>query len=400
MKTLQNFNFQNQKALIRVDFNVPLDEHFNVTDATRIEAAKPTIEKILADGGSVILMSHLGRPKGKEDQFSLKHIVAKATEILGKEVLFASDCIGTVAQTAASDLNPGQILLLENLRFYKEEEAGDVAFAKELASLGDIYVNDAFGTAHRAHASTTIIAQFFPEHKCFGALLAKEIESINKVLKDNNKPVTAVLGGSKVSSKITVIENILDKIDHMIIGGGMTFTFIKALGGKIGNSICEDDKMELALEILEKAKSKGVQIHLATDMLIADAFSNDANTQIVNVNEIPDGWQGLDAGPKSLESIKEVILASKTILWNGPLGVFEMPTFAKGTIALGNYIAEATANGAFSLVGGGDSVAAVKQFGMEAKMSYVSTGGGAMLEMLEGRTLPGIAAILEEVPAV
>ncbi len=395
MKTLQDFDFKNKKALIRVDFNVPLDEHFNVADATRIEAAKPTIDKILADGGSVILMSHLGRPKGKEDQYSMRHILKTASDILGKEVLFSSDCIGDVAQTAAKNLQPGQILLLENLRFYKEEEAGDVAFAKELASLGDIYVNDAFGTAHRAHASTTIIAQFFPEHKCFGALLAKEIESLNRVLKNSEKPVTAVLGGSKVSTKITVIENILDKVDHMIIGGGMTFTFVKALGGKIGNSICEDDKQQLALEILRLAKEKGVQIHIPVDVVAANDFSNEAQTQIVDVREIPDGWQGLDAGPKSLENFKAVILASKTILWNGPLGVFEMPTFANGTISLGNYIAEATANGAFSLVGGGDSVAAVKQFGLESKMSYVSTGGGAMLEMLEGRILPGVAAILD-----
>ena len=395
MKTLQDFNFKNKKAVIRVDFNVPLDENFHVTDTTRIEAAKPTIDKIIADGGSVILMSHLGRPKGIEEKYSLQHIVKTASEILGMEVLFASDCVGEIAEKAAENLQPGQVLLLENLRFYAEEEAGDVSFAKKLASLGDIYVNDAFGTAHRAHASTTIIAQFFPENKCFGALLAKEIESLNKVLKNSEKPVTAVLGGSKVSSKITVIENILDKIDHMIIGGGMTFTFVKALGGKIGNSICEDDKMELALEILKIAKEKGVQIHIPVDVVAANAFSNDAQTQIVDVREIPDGWQGLDAGPKSLEAFKKVIMESKTILWNGPLGVFELPTFANGTIALGNYIAESTANGAFSLVGGGDSVAAVKQFGLEDKMSYVSTGGGAMLEMLEGRILPGVAAILD-----
>ena len=395
MKTLQDFNFKNQKAIIRVDFNVPLDENFNVTDTTRIEAAKPTIDKILADGGSVILLSHLGRPKGVEAKYSLKHIVKTASEILGTEVLFASDCVGDIAESAAKNLQPGQVLLLENLRFYAEEEAGDLAFAKQLASLGDIYVNDAFGTAHRAHASTTIIAQFFEGKKCFGALLTKEIESLNRVLKNSEKPVTAVLGGSKVSSKITVIENILDKIDHMIIGGGMTFTFVKALGGKIGDSICEDDKMELALEILKIAKEKGVQIHIPVDVVAADAFSNDANTQIVDVREIPDGWQGLDAGPKSLEAFGKVIMESKTILWNGPLGVFELPAFANGTITLGNYIAESTANGAFSLVGGGDSVSAVKQFGLEEKMSYVSTGGGAMLEMLEGRTLPGVAAILE-----
>ncbi len=395
MKTLQDFNFKNKKALIRVDFNVPLDAEFNVTDATRIQAAKPTIDAILADGGSVILMSHLGRPKGKEEKYSLKHIVSKVSEIFGKEVKFAADCRGEIAQNAANNLEAGEILLLENLRFYEEEEAGDIEFAEELAWLGDIYVNDAFGTAHRAHASTTIIAQFFPDAKCFGKLLTAEIESLNKVLKDSKKPVTAVLGGSKVSSKITVIENILDKIDHLIIGGGMTFTFIKAQGGKIGNSICEDDKQELALEILKIAKEKGVQVHLPVDVVAANAFSNDAETQIVNVNEIPDGWQGLDAGPKSLEQIKKVILASKTILWNGPLGVFELEKFANGTIELGKFIAEATQKGAFSLVGGGDSVAAVKQFNFEDQMSYVSTGGGAMLEMLEGKNLPGISAILD-----
>jgi len=395
MKTLNDFDFKNKKAIIRVDFNVPLDENFNVTDATRIEAAKPTIDAILAQGGSVILMSHLGRPKGAEEKYSLKHILKTASEILGVQVKFAENCVGEAAKSAAANLQQGEVLLLENLRFHAEEEAGDVAFAKELASLGDIYVNDAFGTAHRAHASTTIIAQFFPTEKCFGTLLAKEIESLNKVLKNSEKPVTAVLGGSKVSSKITVIENILDKVDHMIIGGGMTFTFVKALGGKIGESICEDDKQELALEILRLAKEKGVQIHIPVDVIAADDFSNTANTQVVDVNAIPDGWQGLDAGPKSLENFKKVILESKTILWNGPLGVFEMGSFAKGTIALGDYIAEATENGAFSLVGGGDSVAAVKQFGFEDKMSYVSTGGGAMLEMLEGKILPGIAAILD-----
>ena len=395
MKTLHDFNFNSKKAIIRVDFNVPLDENFKVTDANRIEAAKPTIDKIIADRGSVILMSHLGRPKGKEEKYSLKHIVSKVSEVLNVPVLFASDCRGEVAQNAANSLQPGQVLLLENLRFYAEEEAGDVAFAKELASLGDIYVNDAFGTAHRAHASTTIIAQFFPNSKCFGMLLAKEIDSLNRVLNNSVKPVTAVLGGSKVSSKITVIENILDKVDHMIIGGGMTFTFIKALGGKIGDSICEDDKLDLAIEILHKAKEKNVHIHIPVDVVAANAFSNDAQTQIVDVREIPDGWQGLDAGPKSLENFRKVIMDSKTILWNGPLGVFEMENFANGTITLGNFIAESTANGAFSLVGGGDSVAAVKQFNLEEKMSYVSTGGGAMLEMLEGRILPGIQAILD-----
>jgi phosphoglycerate kinase len=396
MKTLNDFNFNNKKAIIRVDFNVPLDENFKVTDTTRIEAAKPTIDKIINEGGSVILMSHLGRPKGVEEKYSLKHILTETEKVLGRNVKFANDCIGNEAVELAANLKAGEVLLLENLRFYAEEEKGDVAFAQKLANLGDIYVNDAFGTAHRAHASTTIIAQFFVGKKCFGNLLAKEIESIEKVLKNSEKPVTAILGGSKVSSKITVIENILDKVNHMIIGGGMTFTFIKALGGKIGNSICEDDKLELAIEILKKAKEKGVQIHLPVDVVAADAFSNEANTQVVDVKQIPEGWQGLDSGPKSLEIIKRIILDSKTILWNGPLGVFEMESFAKGTISLGDYIAESTQNGAFSLVGGGDSVAAVKQFGFEPKMSYVSTGGGAMLEMLEGKTLPGIAAILND----
>ena len=393
MKTIDNFNFKNKKALIRVDFNVPLNENFEVTDSTRIAAAKPTIVKILADGGSAILMSHLGRPSGIEEKFSLKHIVAKVAEVLGVPVKFVGDCIGEEAQNAVDGLQPGEVLILENLRFYNEEKKGDIAFAKQLAALGDVYINDAFGTAHRAHASTTVIAQFFPKNKCFGSLLAQEIESIKKVLDDSKKPVTAILGGAKVSSKITVIENILDKVDHLIIGGGMSFTFVKAQGGNIGNSICEDDKQTLALEILKQAKAKDVQVHIPVDAVIADSFSNTANTQIVAIDSIPKGWQGLDAGPESLAIFNRVVLQSKTILWNGPLGVFEMDAFSKGTIALGESIAKATKNGCFSLVGGGDSVAAVKQFGFANKVSYVSTGGGAMLEMLEGKTLPGIEAI-------
>ena len=394
MKTISDFNFSNKKAIIRVDFNVPLNEQFQVTDDNRITAAKPTIDKIVNDGGVAILISHLGRPKnGPEDQFSLKHIVSKAEEVLGKKITFVSDSIGSEVEKTVANAQPGDIILLENLRFYKEEEAGDKSFAEKIAKLGDIYVNDAFGTAHRAHASTAIIADFFPENKCFGYLLAKEIESIDKVLNDSQKPVVAVLGGSKVSSKITIIENILDKIDHMIIGGGMMFTFIKAQGGHIGNSIVEDDKLDLALGILKKAKEKNVQIHIPVDVIAADAFDNNANTQTVDADNIPAGLQGLDVGPKTLEEFKPVILNAKTILWNGPLGVFEMEKFAQGTITLGDFIAEATKKGAFSLVGGGDSVAAVKQFGLEDQMSYVSTGGGAMLEMLEGKTLPGIAAI-------
>ena len=395
MKTLNDFNFENKKALIRVDFNVPLNDTFEVTDDTRIQAAKPTIIKILEDGGSCVLMSHLGRPKGKEDQFSLRHIVNKVTEVLGVQVKFVDDCIGATVEEAVANLKSGEVLLLENLRFYPEEKAGDVAFAEQLSKWGDVYVNDAFGTAHRAHASTAIIAQFFPENKCFGNLLATEIESIDKVLNNSEKPVTAILGGAKVSSKIGVIENIIEKVDHIIVGGGMTFTFIKALGGKIGNSLVEEDKLELALEILAKAKENNTEIHLPVDAVIADAFSKDANTQVVDTNEIPDGWMGLDCGPKTVEKFAEVIAKSKTILWNGPLGVFEMEKFAQGTIGLGNAIAEATKKGAFSLVGGGDSVAAVKQFGFADKVSYVSTGGGAMLEMLEGQTLPGIEAILK-----
>lgn len=396
MKTINDFNFNNKKAIIRVDFNVPLNEQFKVTDDNRIVAAKPTIDKVVNDGGVAILMSHLGRPKnGPEDKFSLKHIVSKVEEVMGRKVTFVNDSVGADVEKVVANAKAGDVILLENLRFYKEEEAGDEAFAEKLSKLGDVYVNDAFGTAHRAHASTTIVAKFFPNNKLFGSLLAKEIESIDKVLNSTEKPVTAVLGGSKVSSKITIIENILDKVDHMIIGGGMMFTFIKAQGGKIGSSLVEDDKMELALEILEKAKAKNVQIHIPVDVVAADAFSNDANTQIVPANDIPDGWQGLDVGPKTLEQFNKVIMGSKIILWNGPLGVFEMEKFAAGTVTLGNFIADATEAGTFSLVGGGDSVAAVKQFGLDDKVSYVSTGGGAMLEMLEGQTLPGIAAILD-----
>ena len=393
MKTINDFNFANKKALIRVDFNVPLNSDFEVTDVTRIEAAKPTIIKILEDGGAVVLMSHLGRPKGVDANYSMKHIVEKVADVIGVQVKFVPDCIGEKVNKAVTNLQNGEILLLENLRFYAEETAGDEGFSEQLSKNGDIYVNDAFGTAHRAHASTTIVAKYFSKNKCFGSLLAKEIESIDKVLTNSEKPVLAILGGAKVSSKITVIENILDKVDHLIIGGGMTFTFVKALGGRVGDSICEDDKMELALEILEKAAAKNVQIHLPVDVLAADDFSNDANTQIVDVTQIPDGWQGLDAGPKSQVIFDGVVNSCKTILWNGPLGVFELETFSKGTITLGNSIDKATQNGAFSLVGGGDSVAAVKQFGFADKVSYVSTGGGAMLETLEGKTLPGINAI-------
>lgn len=393
MKTIQDFNFKGKKALIRVDFNVPLNDEHQVTDATRIEAAKPTIHKILEDGGSCVLMSHLGRPKNKEAEFSLQHVIKKASETLGVTVKFAGDCIGTLAEEAVAALEEGEILLLENLRYYKEETAGDAAFAKQLSKLGDIYVNDAFGTAHRAHASTAIIADSFPENKCLGHLLASEIENVNKVLSTSVSPVTAVIGGAKVSSKITVLENILDKIDHLIIGGGMAFTFIKAQGGNIGSSLVEEDKQEMALAILKRAQEKGVQVHIPVDAIIADSFSETATTDMADSDAIPDGWMGLDSGPKANKAFENIILQSKTILWNGPVGVFEMEPFATGTISLGNAIAEATKNGAFSLVGGGDSVAAVKQFNLGNKVSYVSTGGGAMLEMLEGKILPGIAAI-------
>lgn len=393
MKTIDDLNFKNKKALIRVDFNVPLDASYNILDDTRIRAAKPTIDKILNDGGSCILMSHLGRPKAKEDDFSLKHLVPFLSVVFEQEVEFSSDCVGTEAEEKVRNLKPGRILLLENLRFHKEETAGDSDFAKALAQLGDCYVNDAFGTAHRAHASTAIIADFFPNAKFAGYLLASEVEHVKKVLEDNVKPVTAIIGGAKVSSKITIIENILDKIDHLIIGGGMAFTFIKAQGGKIGDSLVEDDKQELALQILKMAEEKNVKVHLPIDSIVADKFSDDAQTAIQNIDSIDSGWMGLDVGPKTNELFEQVIGNSKTILWNGPVGVFEMEKFSNGTKSLGKAVAKATDNGAFSLVGGGDSVAAVKQFGLAEKVSYVSTGGGAMLEMLEGKTLPGIAAL-------
>ena len=395
MKTVNDFNFENKKALIRVDFNVPLNDNLEVADSTRILAAKSTIIKVLEDGGSCVLMSHLGRPNGVEEKFSLKNIISKVSEIIGVQVQFSENCIGEKAEQAVTELENGEVLLLENLRFHKEEKAGDDEFAKELSKLGDIFVNDAFGTAHRAHASTAIIAKYFPKNKCYGLLLASEIENIYKVLTDNKKPVTAIIGGAKVSSKITIIESILDKIDHLIIGGGMAFTFIKAQGGSIGSSLVEDDKQEMALSILKLGKEKNVKIHLPVDAIIADQFSNDAYTKIEAINAIPEGWMGLDVGSKTNTIFREVILNSNTILWNGPVGVFEMENFATGSISLGNAIAEATENGTFSLVGGGDSVAAVKQFNLTEKVSYVSTGGGAMLEMLEGKILPGIQAILE-----
>ena len=394
MKTIKDFDFKDKKALVRVDFNVPQSADLKVTDNTRIQAVKPTVDKILNDGGSVILMTHLGRPKGKvSEEFSLKNIVPEIEKVLGREVKFCPDCMGEDALNMTGNLKPGEILLLENLRFYNEEEAGDKDFAEKLSKYADAYVNDAFGTAHREHASTAVIAQFFPSTKFFGLLMAKELEAIDKVLKSGEKPVTAILGGSKVSTKITIIENILPAIDNLIIGGGMAFTFIKALGGQIGNSLLEEDKQSLALEILEKAKAQNVKVYLPVDTIIADEFNNDADRREADIYDIPEGWMGMDAGPKSRDLFNDVILNSRTILWNGPIGVFEMPNFSAGTVALGDSIAEATKLGAFSLVGGGDSVAFVKQFGYDDKVSYVSTGGGAMLESLEGMELPGVAAI-------
>lgn len=394
MKTINDFNFKDKKALVRVDFNVPQDDQLKVSDNTRIVAVKPTVEKILKDGGSVILMTHLGRPKGEvKDEFSLKHIVDEVSAVLGQEVKFVDECVGEKAEKAAGDLKPGEILLLENLRFHNEEEKGDEGFAEQLSQLGDAYVNDAFGTAHRAHASTAVIAKYFNSTKYFGLLMAKELQAIDKVLKSGERPVTAILGGSKVSTKITIIENILPAVDNLIIGGGMAFTFIKALGGKVGNSLVEEDKLPLALEILGKAKEHKVKVYLPSDAIIAESFSNDVERKESDIYAIPEGWMGLDAGHKSRDQFNDVLLNSRTILWNGPIGVFEMSHFAGGTVALGESIAEATRLGAFSLVGGGDSVAFVKQFGYADQVSYVSTGGGAMLESLEGLELPGVAAI-------
>lgn len=417
MITIDKFNFSGKKAFVRVDFNVPLDAQFNITDDTRIRAAMPTLKKIVADGGSVIIASHLGRPKGIEEKYSLKHILPRVSELLGVDVQFANDCVGEEAGVKAAALQPGEALLLENLRFYAEEEgkprglADDASddvkaaakkaikesqkeFTKTLASYADVYVNDAFGTAHRAHASTALIADYFDaEHKMFGYLMQKEIDAVEKVMKDTARPFTAIIGGSKVSSKIDIIENLLDKVNNLIIGGGMAFTFEKAKGGKIGNSLCEDDKLDLAKDIMAKAKANGVNLVLATDAKLGDKFANDANTQFADANNIPDGWSGFDIGPKGEKEFTDVIMASKTILWNGPVGVFEFDNFAHGTETVAKAIAAATKAGAFSLVGGGDSVAAVNKFNLVDQVSYVSTGGGALLEFIEGKVLPGIKAI-------
>ena len=394
MLTMNSFNFAGKRAIIRVDFNVPLNSSFEITDDTRIRAAIPTIKKILKDGGSVILMSHLGRPKeGPTDKYSLKHLIPDLKTKLGTDVKFAPDCIGQEAKSMAAALKPGEVLLLENLRFYKEEEKGDREFAQKLAGLADVYVNDAFGTAHRAHASTTIIAEFFPGKSMFGYIMENEVSSIDKVMRDPKKPFTAILGGAKVSTKITIIENLLDKVDNLIIGGGMTYTFIKAMGGKIGNSLVEEDFVEMAKSVMEKAHEKGVNFYLPVDGINADKFDNDAKTSVSPIDQVPDGWMGLDIAAKTIKEFSEVIEKSKTILWNGPMGVFEMQNFQKGTIEIARAIARATEKGAFSLVGGGDSVAALNQFGMTDKVSYVSTGGGALLEYIEGHALPGIKAI-------
>lgn len=393
MKTINDINFSGKRALIRVDFNVPLDKSFNVTDDNRIRATIPTINKILKDGGSAVLMSHLGRPKeGPEEKYSLKHTIRKTEELLGRPVQFAGDCVGDEAYKLSAALKPGEVLILENLRFYKQEEKGDLAFAEKLSKHGDIYVNDAFGTAHRAHASTTIVAQFFKE-KCAGYVMAAELDNAKKVIENAEKPFTAIMGGAKISDKILIIENLLDKVNNLIIGGGMAYTFFKALGGTIGNSLVEADKLELAQELIRKAKAKGVELLLPIDSIIADKFDKDANTDVSNNNSIKDGWMGLDIGPQASEVFSKTIEKSKTILWNGPMGVFEMEKFAAGTKAVADAVVKATNNGAFSLIGGGDSAAAVNQFGYNDKVSYVSTGGGALLEYFEGKVLPGVKAL-------
>jgi phosphoglycerate kinase len=397
MKTIDQISFNGKRALIRVDFNVPLDKDYNITDDNRMTAALPTIKKILKDGGAVILMSHLGRPKnGPTEEFSLKHIVPHLADLLGQHVDFADDCIGEDAIQKSKELEKGEVLLLENLRFYKEEEKGDKAFAEKLSKLGDVYVNDAFGTAHRAHASTSIIAQFFPDAKVFGYLMAAELANAEKILNDAAKPFTAIMGGSKVSDKIELIEKLLDKVDNLIIGGGMAYTFAKADGGNIGTSLVEADKLDLALSLVKKAKEKGVNLLLPVDNVIADAFSNDANTNVAKTGEILDNWMGLDIGPETVALFSKVVEESKTILWNGPMGVFEMEKFLVGTKAIAEAVAKATDNGAFSLIGGGDSAAAVAKFDMTADVSYVSTGGGALLEYMEGKELPGVKAINED----
>lgn len=396
MKNIDQYNLSGKRVIVRVDFNVPLNEKFEVTDDTRIRAAIPTIRKILSTGGSVILMSHLGRPKdGPTDKYSLRHVIPALEKHLGSKVLFATDCIGPEAQNMADMLQPGEVLLLENLRFYKEEEKGDENFAKKLALLADVYVNDAFGTAHRAHASTAIIARFFPGASLFGYLMQDEVASLEKVTKNPERPFTAVLGGAKVSGKIEIIKNLLDKVDNLIIGGGMMFTFIKAMGGQVGNSLVEDELLETALNAIEKAKALGVNLLIPVDAVAADKFDNEAQQKVVSSNQIPDGWMGLDIGPETLKQFSEVLLNSKTILWNGPMGVFEFPNFASGTRDLAHAIVKATSSGAFSLVGGGDSVAAVNKYDLADKVSYVSTGGGAMLEYIEGKVLPGVKAIQE-----
>jgi phosphoglycerate kinase len=396
MKTIDQISFTGKKALVRVDFNVPLDKDYTITDDNRMTAALPTINKILKDGGAVILMSHLGRPKGgPEEKYSLKHVVPHLADLLGQKVEFADDCIGKEAVTKAKELGMGEVLLLENLRFYKEEEKGDVAFAEKLSKLGDIYVNDAFGTAHRAHASTAVIAQFFPNAKFFGYLMAAELKNAEKVLNDAARPFTAIMGGAKVSDKIELIERLLDKVDSLIIGGGMAYTFAKAQGGNIGKSLVETDKLELALTLIDKAKAKGVNLLLPTDSVIADNFSNDANTEIAPNSAINEGWMGLDIGPDSIIEFAKVVEGSKTILWNGPMGVFEMTKFEAGTKAIADSVVKATENGAFSLIGGGDSAAAVAKFNLTDEVSYVSTGGGALLEYMEGKELPGVKAINE-----